>query len=70
MHEHRSKRRWYVSLEEHPTLTVARFGTMSLATGHQLWDEIAWPLPVSELTEAAILSEFYDAVLAFWETRA
>jgi len=62
-------RRWYVSLEQHPTITVARFGTSSRWTGHQIWDEITWPLSIGEHTEAHILSEIYAATLDFWQVR-
>jgi hypothetical protein len=61
--------RWYVSLEQHPGITVARFGHVSKAAGHQIWDEFPWPLTIAEMTERAILSELYDATLSFWDAR-
>jgi len=64
------KRTWWLQFIEGPTCTVVRLGTSSRAGGTQVWDEMVWPIPVTNLTEAGILSEFYDAVLAFWETRA
>jgi hypothetical protein len=62
-------KRWYVSLENHPGLTVARFGHVSRAAGHQIWDEYPWPLSPDALTERAVLSELYDATLSFWTAR-
>lgn len=61
--------RWYVSLESHPTITVARFGFLSKDLGHQIWDEYPWPLSADQMTERAILSELYDATLSFWSAR-
>lgn len=63
-------RRWYLSIERTPTITVARFGTMARHTGHQIWDELAWPLPIENWTERAILAELYDVALCFMEPRA
>jgi len=63
-------RRWYVSLEQHPTITVARFGYMSPASGHQVWDELPWPLSIEEWTERAILAELWDVTSSFMEPRA
>lgn len=63
-------RRWYISIEQHPTITVARFGYMSPSSGHQVWDEVAWPLSIEEWTERAILAELYDVALVFMESRA
>lgn len=65
-----TKRRWYVSLEQHPTITVARLVHQSPAAGTQIWDECPWPLPIGGLTETGILSELYDATLDFWSKRA
>jgi len=62
-------RRWYVSLEQTPGITVARFGTMQRETGHQIWDEVIWPLPITEFTERFILGELYAITVDFWSTR-
>lgn len=48
---------------------MANFGYESPDLGHQIWDSVAWPLSIEHWTEAAILSELYDAVLAFWSMR-
>lgn len=58
-----------MSLERHPGLTVARFGHNSAAYGHQVWDEVGWPLFVGSVSETFILSELYDATLSFWTVR-
>jgi hypothetical protein len=62
-------RKWYLSIEQHPTITVGRLGFESTAGGHQIWDEVAWPLPLSELTEGQVLSELYSLLMDLWETR-
>lgn len=62
-------RRWYVSIEQYPQVTVARFGYESKDLGHVIWDEVVWPLSIDEWSERAILSEIYDATLSFWSAR-
>lgn len=62
-------RSWYVEILQQPTITVARFGYKSPDLGHQIWDEVAWPLSISNWTETAILGELYQATLDFWSVR-
>lgn len=62
-------RSWYVSILQQPTITVARLGFKSPAAGHQIWDEMAWPLPLGDLTESGVLAELYQATLDFWSVR-
>jgi hypothetical protein len=61
--------RWYVSLESFPASTCVRFGHMSRGTGHQIMDELLWPLSSDVRTEAQILMELYQATLDFVHTR-
>ena len=63
-------RRWYLEIVQMPMVTEARYGHVSQDLGHQLWDVLVWPLPITPLTERAILSELYAVNLALMETRA
>lgn len=63
--------RWYVSIERLPGKgTWARFGHQSPASGHQIWDEVAWPITDSIKTEREILAEIYAVVMDLMEQRA
>lgn len=63
--------RWYVSIERVPGKgTWARFGHQSPTLGHQIWDELPWPITDSVKTEREILSELYAAVMDLMEQRA
>lgn len=66
---HPAQHRWYVSLETYPACTSMRFGHMSRATGHQIWDELIWPLSSDCQSESGILAEIYQGTLDFWHAR-
>lgn len=61
--------RWYASLELVPGMSTMRFGHIGRATGHQVLDELIWPLSSDIRTEAQILGELYSGVLDFWSVR-
>lgn len=69
MGTHDSYREWVLRIVETPRHCEGQFLYSSKASGTQIWDSMIWPMPASELSEAAILDEFYQLMMEFRSTR-
>lgn len=62
-------RKWYIELIAAEGHSRLYFGTWGSGSGNQVWDSVEFPVDWVAMTEDAILSELYDAVLVLMERR-